>query len=125
MGVTMQSKYLLDTCFILGLINKNEKALQSFGNISVNTCFISVINQIELLGFAHANEQEEQSIAFALSKIHCLRLSEDVENKTIELRKRHKIKLLDAIVLATSLVHDLELLTLDSKLAKLYQQETQ
>lgn len=125
MGVTMQSKYLLDTCFILGLINKNEKALQSFGNISVNTCFISVINQIELLGFAHANEQEEQSIAFALSKIHCLRLSEDVENKTIELRKRHKIKLLDAIVLATSLAHDLELLTLDSKLAKLYQQETQ
>lgn len=121
----MQSKYLLDTCFILGLINKNEKALQSFGNISVNTCFISVINQIELLGFAHANEQEEQSIAFALSKIHCLRLSEDVENKTIELRKRHKIKLLDAIVLATSLAHDLELLTLDSKLAKLYQQETQ
>lgn len=125
MGVTMQSKYLLDTCFILGLINKNEKALQSFGNISVNTCFISVINQIELLGFAHANEQEEQSIAFALSKIHCLRLSEDVENKTIELRKRHKIKLPDAIVLATSLAHDLELLTLDSKLAKLYQQETQ
>lgn len=125
MGVTMQRKYLLDTCFILGLINKNEKALQSFGNISVNTCFISVINRIELLGFAHANEQEEQSITFALSKIHCLRLSEDVENKTIELRKRHKIKLPDAIVLATSLVHDLELLTLDSKLAKLYQQETQ
>lgn len=125
MGVTMQRKYLLDTCFILGLINKNEKALQSFGNISVNSCFISVINRIELLGFAHANEQEEHSIVVALSKIHCLRLSEDVESKTIELRKGHKIKLPDAIVLVASLVHDLELLTLDSKLAKLYQQETQ
>lgn len=40
-----------------------------------------------------------------LSEITCLPLSEAVEQKTIALRKQHKIKLPDAVILATAHVH--------------------
>ncbi|MDO4894152.1 PIN domain-containing protein [Moraxella sp.] len=43
--------------------------------------------------------------------------------KVIKLRKHHKIKLPDAIALATALTHKLELLSLDVGLIGKYQQE--
>ena len=38
-------------------------------------------------------------------------LEKDIKLKTAAIRKAHKIKLLDAIIAATALVHDLTLLT--------------
>lgn len=92
------SKYLLDTCFVLGLYNSNSEALQRMIGVSLNDCTVSVISEMELLGYAPLSE-------------------------TDELRKRHKIKLPDAIVLATALTYELELLSLDTGLINKYQKE--
>ncbi len=40
-----------------------------------------------------------------------------IEDKTITLKQQHRIKLPDAIILATASYHQIELLTLDKKLA--------
>lgn len=113
------SSYLLDTCFILGLCNQNPEVLNTFGDIPITRCYISVITRIELLGYANITTEDEAFLQSVLSEITCLPLFDDVEEETIQLRKHHKVKLPDAIILATAKVNTLELLTLDKQLMKL------
>lgn len=117
------SKYLLDTCFVLGLYNSNSEALQRMIGVSLNDCTVSVISEMELLGYAPLSETDEQEMINFLNRVHIFALNHRVKNKTIELRKRHKIKLPDAIVLATALTYELELLSLDTGLINKYQKE--
>lgn len=110
------NKYLLDTCFILALYKNHEDALRLIQNISFEQCYISVVNRIELLGYHQITPQDEQELTAFLNQLICLELSQSVQDKAIEVRKFHKIKLADSIVLATALAHDLELLTLNNGL---------
>lgn len=71
---------------------------------------LSVINQIELLGFDASNEEMQILEDFVNSSI-VLPLSDGVVQKTIELRKQFKIKLPDAIIAATALAYHLTLIT--------------
>jgi predicted nucleic acid-binding protein len=71
---------------------------------------LSVINQIELLGFDASNEEMQILEDFVNSSI-VLPLSDGVVQKTIELRKQFKIKLPDAIIAATALAYHLILIT--------------
>ncbi|UOP05334.1 type II toxin-antitoxin system VapC family toxin [Conchiformibius kuhniae] len=110
------SKYLLDTCFILGLYNQNEQAIKLMRNVPFAECCVSVVNRIELLGYHDITPCDEQELTAFLSQVRHLEMDKPVQNKAVELRKRHKIKLADNIVLATALVHGLTLLTLDNGL---------
>lgn len=114
------NKYLLDTCFILGFINNNQEVLKQFGAIDIDDCYISTINRIELLGYSSLSQDYEVKIKAILNYIDCLSLDDKVEQQTIQLRKHHKIKLPDAIVLATALTHHCQLLTLDNGLNNKY-----
>jgi predicted nucleic acid-binding protein len=69
---------------------------------------ISVINRIELLGH---NRPELSKFKIAVDGCHIFGLNEDIILKTIALRKSRSIKLPDAIIAATALVHDLTLIT--------------
>ena len=51
-----------------------------------------------------------------LSRVVCLDIDLAVQNQAIALRRRHKIKLADSLVLATALTHHLRLITLDNSL---------
>ncbi|UXZ05310.1 type II toxin-antitoxin system VapC family toxin [Moraxella nasicaprae] len=117
------TSYLLDTCFILGLYNGNVDALAKMAGVNLNECTVSIINEIELLGYQNINSTDEQELKELLNHLTILGLDTAVKSKTIELRKRHKIKLPDAIVLATALTHNVELLSLDTGLMNKYQQE--
>ena len=72
---------------------------------------ISAITEIELLCWKTASESDlavlkdfiEDSVVFELEK--------EIKLKTAELRKTNKIKLPDAIIAATAVVHNLTLLT--------------
>ncbi|WP_230658996.1 PIN domain-containing protein [Psychrobacter sp. I-STPA10] len=112
------TKYLLDTCFILGLYNQNDDVLDRFGDTLIENCHISVINRIEIFGYAHISSTDERTLWELLSEMVCLPLSYRVEMETIKIRKQYKIKLPDAIILATANIYDLELLTLDKGLMK-------
>lgn len=118
-------KYLLDTCFILEFHHHNTDVLQTIANknIQLSECAISVVNRLEVLGYADITADDERNLSIFLSKFQKIMLDLTIENKVIELRKRHKIKLPDAIVLATALIHHLELLSLDNGLMNKYQTE--
>ncbi len=112
------AKYLLDTCFIIGLCNGNQDVLNSFKNIPLSNCYISVINRIELLGYTDITAKDKAKIEMIISEVYEFPLSDNIANKTIQIRQQHKIKLPDSVILATAKVHNLQLLTLDKKLQK-------
>jgi predicted nucleic acid-binding protein len=80
-------------------------------NKVVNTLpIMSVITKIELLGFngaAAAMELTEDFVGVST----LLEVSPEVVDKTITLRRQFKIKLPDALIAATALVHDLTLIS--------------
>ena len=78
--------------------------------VEENLHHLSVINQIELLGF-NGSPTEMQTLEEFIGMTNVLPLSDVVAQKTIELRKNYKIKLPDAIIAATALAYNLTLIT--------------
>lgn len=122
-GVMNGNDYLLDSCFVLRSFAKANDAMQILKQnlILPSQCNISLITRIEVLGFAGLNETDERNLMDFISRFEQLPISEQVAIKTIEIRKNHKIKLPDALILATAQVYHLNLLTFDEKLQKFYQ----
>jgi predicted nucleic acid-binding protein len=81
--------------------------------------FISVISEIELLSYTLLDESAQSQIEKFLSGITIVGLSEPVKTQAILLRRKHQLKLPDAIVAATALSLGATLVTNDSKLLRL------
>lgn len=73
--------------------------------------FISVITYMEVLGYRFESELEKQTITRLCEYFPIIHLNTEIIEKVIAIRQKHKIKLPDAIILATALIGDLELVT--------------
>jgi predicted nucleic acid-binding protein len=104
----MGSGNLLDSNVIVDLIQNNFTTELS-EQIFTHHNYSSDIVRIEVLGFPMENL--ESSFLRLFDKLTILPLSEEIVNRTIQLRKQKKIKLGDAIIAATALVHNLQLVT--------------
>jgi predicted nucleic acid-binding protein len=116
-------KYLLDTNFIIRVLKKEESVLKIFEtyDIKFKTCAYSPITKIELLSFPRIVLEEQRKIYHLLTVMTRLNLTPAIEDFTIELRKNyHKIKLPDAVILGTALCHELQFLTFDEDLQKIF-----
>ena len=108
---------LLDTNIFIYLTKGglDESTLLRLRNATISGFNLSVISKIELLGYTFPTiEEKEQTESFIQSST-IFALTDDIVDKTIELRKAHKIKLPDAIIAATALVHDLILISRNDK----------
>ncbi len=110
----MGARYLVDTNVVIEFLGnkiptKGSNWLENI--IEQNGHCLSVINQIELLGFGGNLQGEMAIVKSFVQESKILSLSNSVVEKTIELRIRHKIKLPDAIIAATALTHNLQLIT--------------
>ncbi|MCC6515601.1 MAG: type II toxin-antitoxin system VapC family toxin [Chitinophagales bacterium] len=105
----MGKNYLIDNNVIIDFAqNKLPRQSVSFLiDIIDNEPKISIINKIELLGFANTIKP---IIEFVNASI-IYDLDDAVVNKTIELRKKYKLKLPDAIIAATAIVYKLTIIT--------------
>ena len=101
----MGEKYLIDTNVLLEYVGGSlptdahifvEKAIDQEFNISI-------INRIEILGHEWATKELTEFLSLA----NTYPLTQDIEEQTIHLRKYKKIKLPDAIIVATALTHGL------------------
>jgi predicted nucleic acid-binding protein len=72
-----------------------------------NEAKISVISKIELLSLPNASREIVEFTNVAV----VILLEENVIEKTIELRKKYRIKLPDAVIAATTLIYHLTLIT--------------
>lgn len=72
---------------------------------------ISVVSYIEALGYPFQTATDENYMRLICSQCRIVHLSETIIAETIKLRKRHRIKLPDAIIYATALIEGQPLLT--------------
>ena len=77
---------------------------------------LSVISEMELLSFSGITSFDEERIRSLIQDCFVLFLTENVKNKTIALRRAYKIKLPDAIIVATAIENKLQLITADKRL---------
>jgi toxin FitB len=105
----MGKKYLIDSNVIIEYLGQTfpSEVSKKLTTIIDKEFNISFINRIEVLGFASADQNEEDFIE--TSSIYYI--DEEIINQTVRLRKDHKIKVPDAIVAATAIVYELVLLT--------------
>ncbi len=73
--------------------------------------FVSAISKVEVLGFNGLSAQEQTYFNSIFQILQVLEVDEQTIEKAIEIRKKKRIKLGDALIAATALVHDLELNT--------------
>lgn len=119
----MSGKYLLDTCTLIGLQKQTPESfnLLSQKGVYLSECAISVITYIEFVGFYGVDNQTCEQLTHIANQFTQYPLNDTIRDKAIAIRQKHKIKLPDALILATAKTHQLTLLTLDDKLAKFYQ----
>jgi predicted nucleic acid-binding protein len=109
-------KYLMDTNAVIDYLGQK---LPASGMAAMNTIVnavpnISVVTKIELLGFNTIAGHEKLLVNFVNDSI-VLDLITAIVDATIEIRKKHKIKLPDAIIAATALVHNLILISCNTE----------
>ncbi len=85
----------------------------------------SVITEMELLSFPDLSEAERLQIKSFLLDATVIELSNAVKETAIAIRATHRIKLPDAIVLATAENLNLPLLTADRRLERVLTVDTQ
>jgi predicted nucleic acid-binding protein len=87
--------------------------------------FISVVTEIELLSYPSLSLEEETQIIDFLNKITVVGVDNNIKNLTIEFRKQYRLRLPDAIIVATAKSLNAILFTNDVRLAHLTEINTQ
>lgn len=110
----MGIKYLWDTNTVIYYLQQQfpSSAEQFIDNsLSNSSPAISAITEIELLCWKTATEKDLEILRDFIDNALVFELEKEIKLKTADIRKAHKIKLPDAIIAATALVHELTLLT--------------
>ena len=105
----MTQAYLLDT-------NSVIYALKLGLSITPNYHHISVITELELLSYHRLTVSDEIQLRQLLSLFIIDDITHAIKTATIQIRRKHRLKLPDSIILATSQVAQLSLITADQKL---------
>jgi len=104
---------LIDSNIIIYAAKSEHATLREF--IAEHTPAVSAISYIEVLGYHRLTEQERYHFEAFFAAAPILPLSKEVLDQAVKLRQLRKMTLGDALVAATALVHDLTLVTRNTK----------
>lgn len=106
----MGKEYLIDTNSVIDYLD-NKLPAKANELIEGNASRISVITRIELLSWPGATDSQTKILLSFIDESEVFHLEEQVILKTIEIRKKFKVKLPDAIIAATALINHFSLVT--------------
>lgn len=101
--------FVADTNFLIA-VHEGSQFSEPFLDQSVA---VSIITEIELLGWPKVSESEKRKLKALLSACEVIELRNEIKELTIQLRQRQAIKVPDAIIAATALYLQLPLVTSD------------
>jgi len=105
---------LLDSNIVIYLSQKKLSINEIFEE---NTSYsISLVTYMEILSYNFPTQEEEQFVRKLLSLFQIIDISKTIAQEVILLKKVRKIKLPDAIIVATALVENSTLYTNDKQL---------
>jgi len=107
-----QSQYLIDTNAVIDYLGKKlpSTGMEFMDRIIDIVPNVSVITKIEVLGF-NAPDIHYQLLTNFMDDATVLDLTGNIVDVSIDIRKKYKAKLPDAIIAATALVYDLILIS--------------
>jgi predicted nucleic acid-binding protein len=110
----MGIKYIWDTNTVIYYLQQQfPPSAEKFMDDLVDEArpVISAITEIELLCWKSATEKDLEVLHNFIDDALVIELEQPIKYKTADIRKKHKIKLPDAIIAATSLVYELILVS--------------
>lgn len=110
------SNIVLDTNICLYLLSGEAPIVEYLRDKSF---YLSIINEIEILGFGDISKSEETAVTFFLEDCNILDINKGIKDISITLRKKYKIKLPDAIIAATAIFLNLPLISADKVFDKI------
>lgn len=110
------NKILIDTNIALYLFNGDQDLA---AELQDKEAYISFINELELLGYRGITEREESWMELFLEECSIMDLNEGIKNITIDLRRKYKLKLPDAVIAATAIFLGIPLISADSHFDKI------
>lgn len=111
----MKIDFIADTNFLIYL-HEGNKIIEPFLEYHFG---VSVISEIELLGFPGISVAEEVKLKSLLNDCFQLDFTSKIKEQTIQLKRKYPLKLPDTIIAATALVYDLPLITADKGFTKI------
>ncbi len=107
-----QTQYLIDTNIVIDYLGKKLPPTgMNFMNAILDAVpNVSVVTKIELLGF-NAPDEHYQLLVNFMNDATVLDLTDNIVDQSIDVRKKHKTKLPDAIIAATAVVFNLVLIS--------------
>ena len=107
---------LLDTNIIIYHAN-GDTVLSEY--LSGNHIHISVISEMELLSYPKITVNEESRLKEYLDAATIIGFTDQLKNRAIHLRRKFGLKLLDALIAATSIEYGHTLFTADEDFKKI------
>ena len=109
----MEQVVLIDTNVISRYFNNSlDSNLVSI--LETSSFKISVITRIELLSWDKYNAKQLELLTDFVSNCDIVSLDDNIIVKTIELRRKYKLKIPDAIIAASALLSNATLISLDN-----------
>ena len=106
------NKLFLDSNILLYFLYGDNDVIEIIFDKDV---VISFITELELLSFPKLSRDEENNIKELLKNCQLINLNEEIKSLTIELKRKYKLKLPDAIIAATAYYLNLPLITADKQ----------
>jgi predicted nucleic acid-binding protein len=107
---------VLDTNIVLYLLNGDDELTSILNEMQL---YVSVITEIELLGYQEISDDDKVKIKFFLSECIIVPLNDEIKNLCIAIKQSLKVKTPDSIVAATSIYNQIPLITSDKGFEKI------
>lgn len=106
------TEYLIDTNVLIYHTKGLQATIDFIGNlIPQHTLNISILTKIEFLGWDKHTPDGFEKCKRLIEPANIYPVDEDIANKSIELRRKTNMKLADAVIAATAIIHNLKLAT--------------
>ncbi len=104
--------YLIDTNILIYHTKGSQTSIDSLNNlISQHPFNMSILTKIEFLGWDKHTREGFEKCKQLIEPANIYPVDEDIASKAIELRRKVKIRLADAVIAATALLNNLKLVT--------------
>ncbi len=110
-------RFLADTNMLIMLVEGNDRVAELFDGCQIFTSFVS---ELELLSESGLLTKQIKKLEHLLNDCTVIDINLAIKSKTIAIRRKHKIKLPDAIIAATAIILDLPLITADKGFKKVH-----
>ena len=106
------SEFLIDTNILIYHTKGAENTIDFIHRVITQKSFnISIITKIEFLGWNRHTFDSFEKCKRLIEFSNIYSIDEDIANKAIELKREANIRLADAVIAATAIVHNLKLAT--------------